>query len=55
MARIVLSVLGILLALYVVFGLLIPMLFGIVKVLLIIGVVALVAVAAVTLVAKLSK
>ncbi|MFC6083304.1 hypothetical protein [Sphaerisporangium aureirubrum] len=55
MARIVLSILGVLLAVYVVFGLLIPALFGIVKVLLIIGVIALVAVAAVTVVGKLSK
>ncbi|GAA1258410.1 hypothetical protein GCM10009677_06400 [Sphaerisporangium rubeum] len=55
MARIVLSILGVLLALYVVFGLLIPALFGIVKVLLVIAVIGFVVVAAVTVFGKLSR
>ncbi|MEU8268579.1 hypothetical protein AB0B89_15590 [Sphaerisporangium sp. NPDC049002] len=55
MARIVLSILGVVLALYVVFGLVLPLVLGIFKLLLVIAVVALVAVAAVTVVGKLSN
>jgi hypothetical protein len=55
MARIVLSILGVLLALYVVFGLVIPAIFGVLKFVLIIAVIGFVAVAAVTVVGKLSK
>lgn len=55
MARIVLSILGVLLALYVVFGLLIPALFGILKLLFVIAAVAFVAFLAVTVIGKLSK
>ncbi len=55
MARIVLSILGVVLALYVVFGLVLPLVLGIFKILLVIAVVAVVAVAAVTVVGKLSK
>lgn len=55
MARIVLTVLGILAALWLVFGFVIPALFATLKFLLILGVVALVVVAAVTVVGKLSR
>lgn len=55
MARIVLTVLGILLALWLVFGLVIPALFATLKFLLIIGIIAFVAVAVVTVVGKLSR
>ncbi|MEU9891404.1 hypothetical protein [Sphaerisporangium sp. NPDC051011] len=55
MARIVLSVLGVVLALYVVFGLLIPTIFGIFKILLVVGLIGLAVFAAITLVSKLSK
>ncbi|MGI5162286.1 hypothetical protein [Microbispora sp. CA-102843] len=55
MARTVLTVLGILLALWLVFGFVIPALFATLKFLLIIGIIALVAVVAVTVVGKLSR
>ncbi|MCW2876951.1 MAG: hypothetical protein JWQ95_1051 [Sphaerisporangium sp.] len=55
MARIVLSVLGVVLALYVVFGLVIPAVLGIFKILLIIAVVGVVAFAAITVIGKMSK
>ncbi|WP_214415619.1 hypothetical protein [Sphaerisporangium fuscum] len=55
MARIVLSILGVVLALYVVFGLLIPAIFGIFKLLFVVALIAFVVMAAVTLVGKLSK
>ncbi|MEV7967427.1 hypothetical protein AB0O34_15795 [Sphaerisporangium sp. NPDC088356] len=55
MARIVLSILGVVLALYVVFGLVLPLVLGVFKILLIVAVVGVVAVAAVTMVGKLSK
>ncbi|GAA5047041.1 putative RND superfamily exporter protein [Thermocatellispora tengchongensis] len=55
MARIVLAVLGVLLALYVVFGLVIPALIGMLKLLVIVAVIGVVVVAGVTLYGKLSK
>ncbi|MBE3008293.1 hypothetical protein IL992_03705 [Microbispora sp. NEAU-D428] len=55
MARTVLTVLGILLALWLVFGFVIPALFATLKFLLIIGIIALVVVVAVTVVGKLSR
>ncbi|GIH49212.1 hypothetical protein SAMN05421833_115152 [Microbispora rosea] len=55
MARTVLTVLGILLALWLVFGLVIPALFATLKFLFIIGIIALVVVVAVTVVGKLSR
>jgi hypothetical protein len=55
MARTVLTVLGILLALWLVFGFVIPALFATLKFLLIIGIIALVVVVAITLVGKLSR
>ncbi|GIH65152.1 hypothetical protein [Microbispora siamensis] len=55
MARTVLTVLGILLALWLVFGFVIPALFATLKFLLIIGIIALVVVIAVTVVGKLSR
>jgi hypothetical protein len=55
MGRIVMAVLGVLLGLYVVFGLVLPALFGMVKLLLIIGVIAVVVVGAVTVFAKFNK
>ncbi|MFC4587854.1 hypothetical protein [Sphaerisporangium corydalis] len=55
MARIVLSVLGVLLALFVVFGILIPAVVGILKLLFVIAVIGFVVVAGVTLVGRLSK
>lgn len=55
MARTVLTVLGILLALWLVFGFVIPALFATLKFLLIIGIIALVAVVVVTVVGKLSR
>ncbi|WP_169949233.1 hypothetical protein [Microbispora sp. H11081] len=55
MARTVLTVVGILLALWLVFGFVIPALFATLKFLLIIGVIALVAVVAITVVGKLSR
>ncbi|MEU7885524.1 hypothetical protein AB0B54_08480 [Microbispora bryophytorum] len=55
MARTVLTVLGILLALWLVFGFVIPALFATLKFLLIIGIIALVVVAVVTVVGKLSR
>ncbi|MBD3145236.1 hypothetical protein [Microbispora bryophytorum] len=55
MARTVLTVLGILLAVWLVFGFVIPALFATLKFLLIIGIIALVAVAVVTVVGKLSR
>ncbi|GII77667.1 hypothetical protein Sru01_26490 [Sphaerisporangium rufum] len=55
MARIVLSILGVLLALYVVFGLLLPALFGILKLLVVVAVIGAVVVGAITLVGRLSR
>ncbi|MER6824938.1 hypothetical protein ABT352_02975 [Streptosporangium sp. NPDC000563] len=55
MSRIVFGVLGVLLALYVVFGLVLPALFGLLKFALVLGVLALVVVAAVTVVGKLKQ
>ncbi len=55
MARTVLTVLGILLAVWLVIGFVIPALFATLKFLLIIGIIALVAVVAVTVVGKLSR
>lgn len=55
MARTVLTVLGILLAVWLVFGFVIPALFATLKFLLIIGIIALVAVVVVTVVGKLSR
>lgn len=55
MARIVLSVAGILLALWLVFGFLIPALFATLKFLLFFAIAAFVVVALVTLVGKFSK
>ncbi|WP_185949672.1 hypothetical protein [Microbispora sp. KK1-11] len=55
MARTVLTVLGILLALWLVFGFVIPALFATLKFLLIIGIIALVVVVAITVVGKLSR
>lgn len=55
MARIALSVLGIILALWLVFGLVIPALFMTLKFLLIIAVIAFLVVAVVTMVGKLSR
>ncbi|MGJ6965231.1 hypothetical protein ACSDR0_25305 [Streptosporangium sp. G11] len=55
MSRIVLGVLGVLLALYVVFGFVLPALFGLLKFVLVLAVVAFVVVALVTAVAKLKK
>ncbi|MBG0814264.1 hypothetical protein [Planomonospora sp. ID82291] len=52
MGRIVMAVLGVLLALYVVFGLVLPAVFGLFKLLLVLGFVAFVVVALVTVVAK---
>ncbi|MFB9676727.1 hypothetical protein [Streptosporangium vulgare] len=55
MSRIVLGVLGVLLALYVVFGFVLPALFGLLKFALVLAVVAFVVVALVTAVAKSKK
>ncbi len=55
MARTVLTVLGILLAVWLVIGFVIPALFATLKFLLIIGIIALVAVVVVTVVGKLSR
>jgi hypothetical protein len=55
MGRIALTVLGIILAIWLVFGFLIPALFATLKFLLIIGVVAFLAVAAITVVGKLKR
>jgi len=52
MSRIVLAVLGVLLALYVVFGLVLPALFGLLKFVILLAVVAFVVVALVTVVSK---
>lgn len=52
MSRIVMAILGGLLALYVVFGLVLPALFGLLKFVLVLAVVAFVVVALVTMVAK---
>ncbi|GAA0837666.1 hypothetical protein ACFQVD_31210 [Streptosporangium amethystogenes subsp. fukuiense] len=52
MSRIVLAVLGVLLALYVVFGLVLPALFGLLKFVIVLAVVAFVVVALVTVVSK---
>jgi hypothetical protein len=55
MGRIVLAVIGVLLALYVVFGLILPALFGMLKLLLIVGVIGVVVVGAVMVLGKASK
>ncbi|MBB4916900.1 hypothetical protein ACFY19_15865 [Streptosporangium saharense] len=55
MVRTVLGVVGALLALYLVFAIVIPALFGLLKFVLVLGVVALIVVAAVTIVSKSSK
>ncbi|GII63454.1 hypothetical protein Skr01_35390 [Sphaerisporangium krabiense] len=55
MARIVLTILGVLLALYVVFGLLIPTIFGIFKILLVVGLIGVAVFVVITLVSKLSR
>lgn len=55
MVRIALSVLGILLALWLVFGVVIPALFMTLKFLLILAVIAFLVVAAITVVGKLSR
>ncbi|MER5620993.1 hypothetical protein [Streptosporangium sp. NPDC002544] len=52
MSRIVLAVLGALLALYVVFGLVLPALFGLLKFVIVLAVVAFAVVALVTVVSK---
>lgn len=49
------AVLGVVLALYVVFGLLLPALFGLLKFVFVLALVAVVAVAAVTVVGKFGK
>ncbi|WP_162641157.1 hypothetical protein [Streptosporangium sp. 'caverna'] len=55
MGRIVMAVLGVMLALYVVFGLVLPALFGLLKFAFLLALVAVVAVAAVTVVGKFGK
>src|SRR5690606_9927395 len=55
MGRIVLAVLGVLLALYVVFGLVVPMVVGLLKLLLIVGVIGALVVGAMMLLGKTSK
>ncbi|MFS1305065.1 hypothetical protein [Streptosporangium longisporum] len=55
MGRIVMAVLGVLLALYVVFGFVLPALFGLLKLALVLALVALAVVAAVTVVARLKR
>ncbi|MBB2908787.1 hypothetical protein FHS43_000033 [Streptosporangium becharense] len=52
MSRVVLAVIGLLLALYVVFGLVLPALFGLLKFVLVLAVVAFAVVAVVTMVGK---
>ncbi|MFF4416147.1 hypothetical protein ACFYY8_26785 [Streptosporangium sp. NPDC001559] len=55
MVRTVLGVVGALLAIYVVLGIIIPAVFGLLKFVFVLGVVALIVVAAVTIVSKMSK
>ncbi|MEV8635271.1 hypothetical protein AB0395_26805 [Streptosporangium sp. NPDC051023] len=55
MVRTVLGVVGAILALYVVFGLVLPALFGLLKFVFVLGIVALIVVAAITIVSKSSK
>ncbi|MEZ0073714.1 hypothetical protein [Planotetraspora sp. GP83] len=55
MARTVLTVLGIILALWLVFGFVIPALFATLKFLFIIAIIAFLVVAAITLVGKMSR
>ncbi|GHH65202.1 hypothetical protein GCM10017673_08870 [Streptosporangium violaceochromogenes] len=55
MGRTVMAVLGVVLALYVVFGFVLPALFGLFKFLFVLALVAFVVVAAVTIVSKLAK
>ncbi|WP_433248502.1 hypothetical protein ACQPYK_00635 [Streptosporangium sp. CA-135522] len=55
MSRTVMAVLGVILALYVVFGLVLPALFGLFKFLIVLALIAFVVVAAVTAVSKFTK
>lgn len=55
MGRIVMAVLGVILALYVVFGLVLPALFGLFKFLFVLAIVAFVVVAVVTVAGKFAK
>ncbi|MFJ2028172.1 hypothetical protein [Streptosporangium sp. NPDC087985] len=55
MSRTVMTVLGVILALYVVFGLVLPALFGLFKLLVVLALVAFVVVAAVMVAGKFSK
>ncbi|MCG5219687.1 hypothetical protein [Streptosporangium sp. KLBMP 9127] len=55
MVRIVLGVVGVLLALWVVFGLVLPTLIGMFKLLLIVGVIAALVVGVVTVIGKFAK
>jgi hypothetical protein len=55
MARIALTVLGIILAVWLVFGFVIPALFATLKILLVLAVIAFVVVAAITVVGKLNR
>jgi hypothetical protein len=55
MSRIVMAVLGVMLALYVVFGLVLPALFGLLKFVFVLALVAVVVIAAVTVVGKFGK
>lgn len=54
MGRIILAVLGVLLGLYVIFGLILPALFGLLKILLIVGVIGVIVVGAVMFFGKAS-
>ncbi|WP_156056107.1 hypothetical protein [Streptosporangium roseum] len=55
MSRTVMAVLGVILALYVVFGLVLPALFGLFKFLIVLALVAFVVVAVVTVAGKFAK
>jgi hypothetical protein len=55
MSRIVMAVLGVMLALYVVFGLVLPALFGLLKFVFVLALVAVVVIGAVTVVGKFGK
>ncbi|MDP9864237.1 MULTISPECIES: hypothetical protein [Streptosporangium] len=55
MSRTVMAVLGVILALYVVFGLVLPALFGLLKFLVVLALVAFVVVAVVTVAGKFAK
>jgi hypothetical protein len=55
MARIALTVLGIILAVWLVFGFVIPALFATLKILLVLAIIAFVVVAAITVVGKLNR